>query len=117
MESVHGKDYAQFYSNLYHNALQEEKYDDALYAAMKGYVIANDMDDEECKHSFLNLVKSSIYDLIEEELNRRDKESEQGYRCIFCGKRSDEVKLMAGALGSICQNCATQVHEHFTQEI
>ena len=36
--------------------------------------------------------------------------------CSFCGRSAQELKILLGANGAICKNCATRAFEHFHPE-
>ena len=100
MDAIESKNYASFYLSNWDKAIQERHYEEALSAAIKGYLIAKDVDDGPHKLGFLGILRLSIHNLID------PAESDQIVRCSFCGKTENSVKkVIASANAFICNEC------------
>jgi hypothetical protein len=116
MSDTSGKDYQQTYSAKWNTSLEKGSSSDALLNAIKGYLIAVDVDDDISRKIFLTLMRTSINNVWHDEFDRADEEANSRLVCSFCGRSIDEVKIVSGAHGSICQICAAQIHDHFTRQ-
>lgn len=110
------KDYIEYYSNRWNTSVEQKNFEEALVYAIKAYLIATDIGDDISKNTFLGLIRFAIHNLVDKSLNEFDKETKQNPNCSFCGKNAPEVKVVAGASGAICQNCATIIHEKFNKD-
>ena len=111
-----GRDYFQFYSNRFEFALRKEEYHEALEAVIKGYLVAKDMGDDDCRQAFFDSLQILVSDFIEETFTRLTEEAEHGLCCSFCQRKANEVNIVTGWHGAICKKCAVQIYEHFMQE-
>lgn len=117
MGQDHGSSYSLIYADRYSEAIKKrEDYEEALNHAIKGYLIAKDLGDSSSQQMFLNLLAMPVRRLIDDPAKRLSKEAEQGHCCSFCDRKADEVKIIKGWHGSICQVCVAQLYEHLTEK-
>ena len=116
MDTVQGKNYAQYYVHQYHHAIENEKYDDALEIAMRGYFVAKDLGDEEWAQKFLNEARGAVVNFMDQLGELHATEAEQGHCCSFCDRKVADVKIAKGWHGSICEVCVTRLYELFTEK-
>ncbi len=110
------KDYSKCYSERWNTAVQAGDYIEALDCGIKGYLIAKDVQDDAHKLAFLGLIRFAIEELIGPSSVKTRTEGDAEKRCSFCGRKENEVKLMAGAGAIICELCVGNIHEHFVKD-
>lgn len=116
MSSLRKKNYFQLYSAKFKRAMKAKRHEEALTSAIKGYLISRDIRDEAVEAAHLAYMFMAVQALLKKsgkEMRNLDKKDR---RCSFCGRKENEVRLMAGAAGSICKICTARIHRFFSKE-
>ena len=96
--------------------MQQENHADALDFAIKGYLVAKDIGEDAHKLAFLGLIRLAVEELVGGPIRKAKSQADQKHICSFCGRNEMEVKLMIGALATICESCADEIHNNFRKQ-
>jgi ClpX C4-type zinc finger len=115
MEPPPSKIYSDHYSRGWNAAMQQENYAAALDFAIKGYLVAKDIGENAHELAFLGLIRLAVEELVGAPIRKAKSRGDQKHICSFCGRNELEVKLMIGALATICESCAGEIHNNFSK--
>ena len=95
-------------------AFEEERYEDALQNAVMGYTRSVDEKLDARGHTFLRILRSIVLALETSSTSSGEKGRPTEPSCSFCGRPSSETKILVGASGAICSDCAKRAISFFS---
>lgn len=104
-------------SKQWDDALNAEDWERALDISYNGYRIASGGKDHVEIMMFLCFLRTAVTRLFERNSKRKPIKKSEAYACSFCGKSSNDIKLIHGANDiAICSDCARVASEHFNSQ-
>jgi hypothetical protein len=93
-------------------ALNEKRPRDVIVSGILGYLLFRDRGSLPQEHASLLTVRQAIDDVLAETLPGQTA-GRSAPVCSFCGRGEPQVRLVAGAEGSICDSCVSLVSDVF----
>jgi hypothetical protein len=101
------------YLALVRSSVAERRYEQALGYAVAGLKRCGVEKQENRKRTFLRLIRVIVTGL-ESSLGGLTANAVRNPSCSFCGRSQPEVRILAGATGAICKDCADRARSYFS---
>lgn len=109
-------DWLRLCSRRWASAIKRGRYEDALMVAVWAYMLARELKDMPSQSVTRTYMTVALRQLGEREDRTLRAENKRLVRCSFCGRDQHAVKLVVGAAGNICEDCAASAHSFFRRD-
>ncbi|MDH3466439.1 MAG: hypothetical protein OES26_11125 [Gammaproteobacteria bacterium] len=98
--------------------MEEGNYHAAFNIAISGINKGRSINDQSSIDQFVGLIKA-ITVIVATEYGSKDylqKDNPDEIACFICGATKDDLKLLLGTNGAICENCSERAYMHFHKD-